>query len=164
MRRVILPLMLISVACQPSTTGLTDDQKTAIAEEIRQGFDSYAAAVRQLNQDAVLSMFQQSDDFTFAENGAVFRAWSALADLVHRSWPLYASVQDFEWGELHIQVLAPSVASVTTTFDFAGTDTTGVQVSVNGTALYVWLKTDSGWKIVTAAEMFPRPEVPNQGP
>jgi ketosteroid isomerase-like protein len=164
MRRMILPLMLFVFAgCQPTTTELTEEQKAAIAEELTQAYDSYGAAVRQLSQDGVLGFFQQSEDLTFAEYGTVYRSWSALADLVHQSWPLYASVQNFQWGDLHIQVLAPTVAAVTTTFEFAASDTTGAPVTVSGTASYVWLHTDGGWKIVSGAETFPSPETPNEG-
>jgi ketosteroid isomerase-like protein len=164
MRRMILPLMLFMfAACQPATMELTDAEKAAIAEELTQAYDSYGTAVRQLSQDGMLSFFQQSEDLTFAEFGTVYRSWSALADLVHQSWPVYANVQNFHWGDLHIQVLAPNVAAVTTTFDFAASDTTGAPVAISGTASYVWLKTDSGWKIVSGAETFPSPETPNEG-
>ena len=40
----------------------------------------------------------------------------------------------------------------------AAADTTGAAVSIKGTAVYVLVKTDAGWRIATAAEMFPRPE------
>ncbi len=68
---------------------------------------------------------------------------------------MYARVESFEWGDLHIQALAPHVAVVTTTFDFAATDTTGAPIAVNGTSSTVWLQADGEWKIVNTAETFP---------
>ena len=164
MRCMIPPLMLVVfAACQPATMELTEADQAAISEELAQAYAGYGEAVRHLNQDGMLGYFQQSDDLTYAENGAVYRSWAALAELVRQNWPLYASVQNFQWGDLHIQVLAPNVAAVTTTFDFAGSDTTGAAAAISGTASYVWVKTDGGWKIVSGAETFPPVATPNAG-
>jgi len=164
MRGMILPLMLVTAAaCQPTSIELTEEQKATISEELTQAYDGYGGAVRQLNQDGVLSFFQQSEDITFAEAGAVYRSWSTVAELVHQSWPLYASVQNFQWGDLHIQVLAPNIAVVATTFDLAASYTTGDPVAVSGTASHVWLKTDGSWKIVSGAETSRSPETPHAG-
>lgn len=160
MRRVILPLMLLAVACQPATMELTEEQKAAIAEELTQAFDDYAVAVRQLDQESALGFFQQSEDIAFAEFGAITLSWSALAEMVREGWPMYASVESFEWGNLHIQVLAPTVAAVTTTFDFAATDTAGAPIAISGTFTAVWAEGDGEWKIVNVAETFPQPETP----
>ncbi|MCH9023335.1 MAG: hypothetical protein IID32_11330 [Planctomycetes bacterium] len=115
MRCLVLAALSLAflAACQPATTELTEERRAAIAEELTQAFDGYAAAVRQLDQDGVLSFFQQSEDLAFAEYGAITRSWSALAELVRQRWPMYASVENFQWGDLHIQALAPHVAAVT---------------------------------------------------
>jgi hypothetical protein len=130
MRRLALAALSVALvaACQPATTDLTEEQKTAIAEELSQKFDAYGAAVRQLDPDAVLGFFQESDELAFAEFGEVVLSWSTLAEQVRESWPQYASVESFEWGDLHIQALAAHVAAVTTTFDFQASDTTGAPI------------------------------------
>ena len=158
MRRVVLPLMLMALGCRPATQEFTEEQKTAVAQEVAHAYDAYAAAVRTLDADACLRLFQQGDDLTFAENGAVTRSWSGVADVVRRTWPLFASVTSFNWGKLNTQVLTRDVAVVTATFDFAGTDTTGAAVEFHGLATHVWLNTDGGWKIVNGTETYPRPE------
>ena len=162
MHRMILPLMLlVAVGCQPATMELTEEQKATIVEELTQAFDDYAVVVRQLDQDGVMGFFQQSADIAFAEYGAITLSWSALAETVRQGWPMYASVESFEWGDLHIQALAPNVAAVTTTFAFAASDTTGAPISVSGTFSTVWVQTDGEWKIVNLAETFPAPETSN---
>ncbi len=160
MRRLVLGVLSLAflAACQPATTELTEERRAAIEEELTQAFDGYAAVIRQLDQDGVLSFFQQSEDIAFAEYGAITRSWSALAELVRQSWPMYASVENFQWGDLHIQALTPHVAAVTTTFDFAASDTTGAPVAASGTFSAVWVQTDGEWKIVNLAETFPTPE------
>ncbi len=160
MPRLVLGVLSLAflAACQPATTELTEERRAAIAEELTQAFDGYAAAVRQLDQDGVLSFFQQSEDVAFAEYGAITLSWSALAEFVRQNWPMYASVENFQWGDLHIQALAPHIAAVTTTFDFAASDTTGAAIAVSGTFSTVWVQTAGEWKIVNLAETFPTPE------
>lgn len=158
MRRIILPLSLLALACQPAQQQLTEAQKAGITQEIAQDYQALGTAIKQLNQDAVLQFWQQSDDVTFVENATVTHSFSAVTDLIHKSWPVFASVESFQYGDLITQVLDPNVAVVTTTFDFAGTDTTGAAVAFHGIATYVWLNTDNGWKIVNATETSPRPE------
>jgi len=158
----VLPLAFLA-ACQPATTELTEERRAAVAEELAQSFDAYATAVRQLDLDAVLGLFQQSDDFALAESGEITRSWTAFAQVVRESWPMYASVDSFAWGELHIQVLASNIAVVTTTFDFAASDTTGAPIVMNGTESTVWVQTDGEWKIVNVSETFPTPEPSTEG-
>ncbi len=64
-------LAFLATACQPATTELTEEQSAAIAEELAQEFDAYAAVVRQLDQEGVMSFFQQSEDIAFAEYGEI---------------------------------------------------------------------------------------------
>lgn len=162
MRRAVLPLMLMALGCQSATQEFTDEQKTAVAQEVARAYDAYAAAIRTLDQGAAQRLFQQSDDLTLVENGTVTRSWTAMADLVRRTWPMFGSVKSFNWGRLDTQVLAPDVAVVTTTFDFDGTDTTGAPIVIKGIATHVWLRTAEGWKIVNGAETYPRPEASAQ--
>jgi ketosteroid isomerase-like protein len=164
MRRLALAVLSVALvaACQPATTDLTEEQKTTIAEELSQEFDVYGAAVRQLDPDAVLGFFQESDELAFAEFGEVVLSWSTLAEQVRESWPQYASVESFEWGDLHIQALAAHVAAVTTTFDFQASDTTGAPIAVNGTFSTVWVQTDGEWKIVNVAATFPAAETSDE--
>jgi ketosteroid isomerase-like protein len=160
MRRLALAVLssVVLAACQPVSTELTEERRSAIEEDIARAFDDYAIAVRQLDQEAVLGFFQQSDDLAFAEFGEVVLSWSTLAERVRESWPMYASVESFGWGDLHIQALAPHIAVANTTFDFAAADTAGAPISVKGTFTTVWVDTDGAWKIVSLAETFPAPE------
>ena len=161
MRRLALTVLSLAflVACQPGATELTDEQRSAIGDALTRAFDDYAVAVRQLDQEAVLGFFQQSDDLAVAEFGEVTLSWTSLAEQVRESWPMYASVESFEWGDLHIQALAPHIAVANTTFDFAAADTAGAPIAVKGTFSTVWVETGGVWKIVSLAETFPAPEI-----
>ncbi len=68
------------------------------------------------------------------------------------------SEMTFAWGDLTVDVLAPTVALVTTTFDFSGTDSAGEVYGVAGTWTGVSVLLDGEWKIVNVAETFPPAE------
>jgi len=155
MRRMILPLMLVAVACQPTTMELTEERRAAVVEELTQVFSDYAEVVRQLDQDALMGFFHQSDDIAWAVNGTITRSWTEISEAARRNWSAFANTESFAWGELHVQVLASNIAVVTTTFDFAATGTTGDPIAATGTFSTVWLHTDGGWKIVNSAETYP---------
>ena len=159
MRRVILPLMLLPVACRPPavevTVGLTDADKAAVADELTQTFADYADVVRQLDHDALMGFFQQSDDLVWVHDGTVARSWMGTKEAHEPSWAALERVNNFQWGDLHVQALASNVAVVTTTFEFAASDTTGAPLALNGSFLTVWVHTDGGWKVVASAETYP---------
>ena len=159
MRRVILPLMLLVLACRPPTVEvtveLTDADRAAIADELTQTFADYAAVVRQLDHDALMGFFQQSDDLVWVHDGTIARSWTGTKEAHEPSWAALERVDTFQWGDLHVQALASNVAVVTTTFDFAASDTTGAPLALNGSFLTVWVHTDGGWKVVASAETYP---------
>jgi hypothetical protein len=155
---VTVALAVLAVACQPPSPELTQEDRAAIAETLVQRFADYGATVMRLDHEGIMAFFENSDELTFAEFGEVRRSWSTLSAMVAESWPQYASVDRIEWGEIFVQVLAPTVAAVTTTFDFAGSDTTGAAVAVSGTFSSVWVEADGEWKIVNLSETFPQPE------
>ena len=86
-----------------------------------------------------------------------------FSETSRQTWSMFAEVESFAWGDLHIQVLAPNIAVVTTTFDFAATDTTGGPIALTGTFSTVWLRTDGEWKIVNSAETYPPTEAAPEG-
>lgn len=161
MRR--LPLFLTSVvflatACQPTTNELTDADRARIEDALRAAYAEAAAAVNELDVERFLSFFAPSEDFAFAELGKIERSWSAFGDTTRAHWAALASVDEFAWGELRIQVLAKDAAVVTTSFAFSATDTAGNQFASAPTWTAVWLERDGLWKMVNVSETFPPPE------
>ena len=168
MRRVafaVLSLAFLATACQP-TTELTEEQKAAIADEIAALHAEAAEAIRARDVDGWLAYFENTDELTFTscvENGAVaaYRSWSARADTTYAHYGAIASMDRFDWGDLHTRVLAPNVAVVTTTYEAVATDTAGFSFAGNATWVAVWVRTDGGWKMANVAETWK--DVPPEG-
>ena len=71
MRRLILPLILLVVACQPATMELTEEQIATIEAEVTAVANEALAAIVAMDADRHLNFYANSDDFTVAVYGAV---------------------------------------------------------------------------------------------
>ncbi len=130
----------------------------AIEDALRSAYAELATSVSELDADRFLGFFANTEAFAFAELGKIVRSWPAFADTTRAHWAALAHVEVFEWGDLRIHVLAPSAAVVTTTFDFAATDTAGNRFVTTPTWTAVWVQVDGQWEMVNVAETFPRNE------
>jgi uncharacterized protein (TIGR02246 family) len=68
MRRLVLAAFSLTVlaACQPATTELTEEQKAAIADTVRQLSTDYLASVSTLDADTVMAFHIDSDEFAWS--------------------------------------------------------------------------------------------------
>lgn len=155
LRLAAVPLALFACSCQSSTIELTDAHRASVENALRSIHTEVAASITQLDADHFLSFFADTEEFAFAEFGKITRSRSAFADTTRAHWAALAEVELFEWGDLHIQVLAPTAAVVTTTFDFAASDTSGNRFVTRPTWTAVWVEEDGEWKMVNVAETFP---------
>ena len=119
--------------------------------------------MRRIDTDGLLGFFQQSEDLAWAHDGVITQSWADFSEAARQSWSGFGEVDSFAWGDLHIQVLARDAAVVTTTFDFAATDTAGAPIALTGAFTTVWLDTELGWKIVNSAESYTPPEPAPEG-
>jgi ketosteroid isomerase-like protein len=144
------------VACQPAATELTEEQRTAIADTVRQLADAFFEDFRALDIDG--AMVPWASEFVWAENGVL----GTNRDSLETTWRgLFAAIREVtsgEWGEVHITVLGPDAAVFTATFDWAGVDADGAPVGNPGVWTTVWLRTSEGWKIVQGHESYPTTE------
>ncbi|UCC71785.1 MAG: nuclear transport factor 2 family protein [Gemmatimonadota bacterium] len=150
---VCVPALLL--ACQPAA--LTDAQRVAIEGEIEQLYADQAAILNAVDVEGWLAQFEDSEDFTIAVNGEVSVGFAAMAEELRSYWQ-YESAE-FAWGDDHyIQVLAPDIACVTSTYEWHATTTAGETEDARGTWTVVLRKRDGVWKIVMVAQTFPPPE------
>ncbi|UCG86887.1 MAG: nuclear transport factor 2 family protein [Gemmatimonadota bacterium] len=170
MHRLFLAAIALTVlaACRPATTELSEDQKAAIADEIAALHADAAKAIRARDVGSWLAYFENTDELTFTscvQDGAVaaYRSWSARADTTYAHYAAIASMDRFEWGDLHTRVLAPNVAVVATTYEAVATDTAGVSFAGNATWVAVWVRTNGTWKMANVAETWNWPVASPEG-
>ena len=139
-------------ACQPAETEFTEEQRAAVADEVRQLADGFFEDFRTLDFDGAMAPW--ASRIVWAEKGVL----SSNADSLTTAWRgVFASVERVtsgDWGDVEIAVLGPNAAVFTASFDWTGVDTAGANVGASGVWTTVWERTAEGWKIVQGHESF----------
>ena len=146
MRRIVLAAFAVTVlaACQPPTTELTEEQRTAIADTVRQLAVSFSDAWNTLDPDTHLSFY--SDDVMYGFGGR-FRDAESFREATTSFMNLFAEF-DQSWDSLFVQVLGPTVAVTGGTVQWTNVRKSG-ESSLGGEAMtLVWHRVDGEWKVV----------------
>jgi hypothetical protein len=154
MRRIALAAFALTVlpACQVATNTLTDQRKAEITEEVTAVFEDWPTFARALDADGHLGHFVNHEDLTIAYPGGVMRSWSEYAAFVRGKFETLASVDTFEFGVMHTQVVSSDVVIITAIGKQAETDTAGVQsfgsTAFNGIWNTTWVKRNGRWRMI----------------
>jgi uncharacterized protein (TIGR02246 family) len=158
MRRVILPLMLLVVACQPATMELSEEQEAEMAAEVNAVNAQYWEAWQAGDFERGMSFYYDSSDLAVAGQGAVEFGYTAVAAKYGPGMANVVSVA-VTLTTSRTMVLAPDVVCTIEVGTYAATFTTGVTGPEMGFAFTnVWVRRDGEWKIHVAHESFPPPE------
>jgi ketosteroid isomerase-like protein len=154
MHRMMVPLMLLVVACQRGSMELTEERKAEIAAELFPINAEYWEAWRAADWDRGMAYYLDSPDFVWAAGGAAFFGKAVLEEYK----PGFANVasQTFTFRDMRTVVMAPNAASVTAIGTWAQTDSAGVtgpprEIAWTG----IWILRDGEWKIHLAHLSFP---------
>jgi uncharacterized protein (TIGR02246 family) len=98
-------------ACQPGRE-VEDARRGAITAEVTAAIEDLYAAMNAHDPDRVLGHYLQSDAFLYVGVSDSMQGWDMFATLA-RPWYLSHGDVTFEHEILHVQVLAPDVATVT---------------------------------------------------
>ncbi len=148
MRRLALAalsLAFLATACQPATTELTDEQKAAIEEEVRQVGDDMGEAWRALDFDRARSFL--ADDMDWAIPPMPFTTIEEIEPGA-RAYISGISEITLEDEDLFIRVLGPDAAVVGSTSHETVVDVNGVSSSTRTALTLVWARADGVWKLV----------------
>jgi uncharacterized protein (TIGR02246 family) len=140
-----LSLALLVTACQPATTQLTEEQKAAIEEEVRQTADDLNDAWIARDFDRFRSFF--ADDLRWAMSPMPFATMEEIEPGV-RAYVSGISEITLEDEDSFIRVLGPDAAVVGSTSHETVVDVNGVSSSVRTAGTFVWARVDGVWKVV----------------
>ena len=147
MRRLALAalsLAFLVTACQPATTELTEEQKAAIEEEVRQTVDDMGDAYSALDFDRFRSFL--ADDLRWAISLVPFLTMEDIEPAL-RAYMSGISETTSE-DELFVRVLGPDAAVVGLTSHETVVDVNGVSSSTRTALTLVWARADGVWKLV----------------
>lgn len=147
--RVLAPLLILAGGCaQPGAPALTDAQRAAIADTVRQ----HAAALyedenRRSAEVFVAQMADGPDLFTYASTGRVFWAKDSLAKAA-RTRVASLRALTYTLRDARVLVLGPDAAVLTGSYGEAATDSTGKELAFNDAWTAVYQRRDGKWQIV----------------
>ena len=143
MRRLalaVLSLAFLATACQPAATELTDEQKAAVADTVRQLSAEMQSAFD--NKDA--AYFDFFSDWT-TSSAAGNRSLEASRSFVQES--IWANnTQTSESGQTRTRVLGPDAVVVERAQVNIVTDSTGETREYDVLLSELWVREDTGWK------------------
>ncbi len=139
-----LSLAFLVTACQPATTELTEEQKAAIEEEVRQSADDLGDAWNARDFDQFRSFL--ADDLRWAISPVPFFTIEDMEPGL-RAYMSGISETTSE-DEMFVRVLGPDAAVVGLTSHETVVDVNGVSSSVRIAGTFVWARIDGVWKLV----------------
>jgi ketosteroid isomerase-like protein len=147
MKRTLFFMALLTgilFSCQ-KTAVLTEEQKTAIEQEIRVQFDSIMMAINLMDVSALSGHISQDGFISMISMTTVFSTREAWRDSVTR-WFALRERQQVEQTDLQITVLSAELAQVTSTMIWDIQWKNGERIRSRDVATSIWKKEPAGWR------------------
>ena len=147
-------LALLVTGC--ASPEMTDAQRTAIEQIVRQQGEEYLASLATLDADRLMAHFAK-DDLSLMANGVHYPSYEVVSDLVRN---FLSKLRDTQggWDQVRVYVLGPDAAVFHGTAHILHTYTDGKIINfpeVLWTALYE--RREGEWKMVLVHESYRPP-------
>lgn len=134
--------------------GMTDAQRAAVADTLRQETDAFIAAFNRM--DPTVFVDQVANIESFAESGTLYPSRDSLTSQV-RGFVAGIRGLDVGWEQVHVTVLAADAGVVSGTFHENVVDKAGKTTKLHGAWTGVYQRRDGKWGIVQAHESYATP-------
>jgi ketosteroid isomerase-like protein len=125
-------------------------EKAAVEKAIMDRMSEWFEANRRRDPDAVIGLFDESEDMRHAENGESF-THATLADFVG-GWYETTDEMDALLEEKHIFPLAPDAATMTGIFRFEARQQSGEVWTGRRAFTFVFIRRGDAWKVIHGHE------------
>lgn len=160
MRRALAVLAAgaaLGAACRVAPAPLTDAQRAAIADTIKQQANLFFEYDRKLDAEGLMSLMTTEPDLVWGENGMLYPSRDSLA-AVARGVLGNAREVDGAWEELHVLVLGPDAAAASGRFHFRLVKQDGSSMTIEqATWTGVYQRRNGRWVVVQGNEGYPPP-------
>jgi len=143
--------VLVAAACRAGgPTPLSDPQRTAIADSVRQMAAALAAGVGAHGYRAFPPAMDSAPGFSWAYNGFLpFASWDSLERWA-RADPEPKVPGVFAWDSVRVEALAPGIATFAAGYSETRPDSAGRPQTEKGFFTAVAVRRASGWKFTNA--------------
>lgn len=163
-RRVLATAVVLAVGCAPaSAPSLTDAQRAAIGDSVRQLAAGLAARVSARGSGAFPDVMDSAPGYLWAYNGFVpFPTFDSMARWA-RADAAPRAPHVFAWDSVRVEALAPGIATFAAGYTEAGTDSAGRPTTEKGVFTGVAVHREAGWKFTNAhTSTLPPPPLPTR--
>lgn len=136
-------------ACTESPS-LSDEERDAIAVDVRGAFDRLADAAVALDHDLYLGHFDR-DRFTALLEGEVVASFDEFETAYREGTAAIESYVDLDFDPIRVTVLDRNAAILVNGFSETLALTSGDTLALEGGGTQVWNRTADGWRLVHVA-------------
>lgn len=145
--------LLLGCNAPPSenAVALTDSQRTAIGDSIKRRLVSAYDLSKPDVVAGLLSVYPRNGEVISAAGGRVTASRDTLEAGVRSFWETtgrYMKEPRWEWGPMHVEVLSPDMAVLTTTYVVPHRTPENEPHIIGGAWTSVWKRIDGEWYIV----------------
>src|SRR5271169_3281360 len=116
--------VIIAFACQPQPSGLTDAQRSAVADSARAVVQDVVRGIQKLDGPAVFARCSSDPDARYVDNGFLYGSYGAFKDSVNAGFAMLDSLSP-QVDASEVVVLGAEAAVITESFHFTATTKAG---------------------------------------
>ncbi|MGH7561352.1 MAG: YybH family protein [Gemmatimonadales bacterium] len=149
-------LIGVSGCSNGGPTELTDARRAAITDSVRTAFTRFTSALGSGDVDAAIQFYSDDPGFRWVEDGTV--RYTSRGDIAEALEQLrgFASLS-FRFQEPTIDVLAPTVAVLSTITETTLADTSGRSLSFTAALTVTMVRDSTGWRARSGHSSSQRP-------
>jgi hypothetical protein len=149
-RRALVVALVLAAACRPASPPLTDAQRGAIADSVREMASSLAAQISAHGYRGFPPVMDSAPGYVWAYNGFfAFTSFDSMAAWT-RTDPEPRVPEVFAWDSVRVEPLAAGIAGVAATYTETRPDSAGRPKTEKGVFTAVAVHRPGGWKLTTA--------------
>jgi len=140
-------LAFVFSACQPQAAELTDEQKEAIADTVRQVSMEYLASVSTLDADSVVSFHIDSDEYAWSMDAVLSLDLEADRAAAAEKYAAFSNAQ-VSLDTVRIAVLGPDAGVLSGAGAVVVTDSAGQAVEMGLAVTFVVARRGGRWVLL----------------
>lgn len=138
---------ILVIACEQRTELITDAERLAITDSIKQALNNYSLAVKSLDAKRIIDLYLDSPDFAVASNDEYYPSRDSLHKTLQSHLKMWKKIDSFEWINPKIFILGKDAASATSEFHEKIFLEGGNSFEIKGHFTFVFKRSNDAWKI-----------------
>lgn len=134
------------LACASGEAPMTEDELAALNDTVVALMNSYADALMSLDPEAITAFYADDPEFRIYLDGQRV----TRAELVRQVFQMPSAIRSLEaaWEDIEVTPIGRHAALGASRFERTVVDVAGDTLRDWGTATWVWVRQDDGWRLI----------------